>query len=106
MSHHYRAGQARLLLWAAVASLSAHMSAEQKDGASSVGTCDFRLAESTRYSHWTSALGALGVSANTTLNVNGEDLGSGECPGVCVSSLSQLLDLTQRGGQALSLIHI
>ena len=99
MSHYCRAGQAQLLLWAAVAVASLSVHAEQQDGASSVGTCDFRLAESTRYSHWTSALGALGVSANTTLNVNGEDLGSGECPGICVSSLSQVLDLTQRGGQ-------
>lgn len=41
-------------------------------------TCDFRLAESTRYSSWTAPLHALGVSANTTLNVNGEFLGSGE----------------------------
>jgi hypothetical protein len=85
MSHH-RAGQGQLLLlWVAVAtaaSLSGHV-AQHEDGAR--GTCDFRLAESTRYSHWISPLGALGVSANTTLNVNGEDLGSGPYRGVCVS---------------------
>ena len=48
-------------------------------GGSGRGTCDFRLAESTRYSNWTSALRTLGVSANTTVNINGEFLGSGEC---------------------------
>ena len=48
-------------------------------GGSGRGTCDFRLAESTRYSNWTSALRTLGVSANTTMNINGEFLGSGEC---------------------------
>lgn len=46
------------------------------------GTCDFRLAESTRYSQWTAVLGNLGVSANTTVNINGEFLGSGELRGI------------------------
>ena len=79
---------AQLLLWAAASAASLSVSHVAQDGAGGRGTCDFRLAESTRYSHWTAALGALGVSANTTLNVNGEDLGSGECCCVCVSSLS------------------
>jgi hypothetical protein len=43
----------------------------------STGTCDFRLAESTQYSNWSSQLGALGVTTNTAININGEHLGSG-----------------------------
>ena len=41
------------------------------------GTCDIRLAESTQYSNWTAQLAELGVATNTTININGEDLGSG-----------------------------
>jgi len=42
------------------------------------GTCDFRLSESTRYSAWGPELSHLGVSTNTSININGEHLGSGK----------------------------
>ena len=63
----------------AAASMQTSKTAVHEAQQRGAGTCDFRLAESTRYSQWTAALSALGVSANTTVNVNGEFLGSGEC---------------------------
>ena len=39
-----------------------------------VGTCDWRLAQSTQYSHWN--LSALGISTGASININGEHLGS------------------------------
>jgi hypothetical protein len=53
----------------AAASVQTSRTAVQAQQRGAGGTCDFRLAESTRYSQWTAALSALGVSANTTVNV-------------------------------------